>query len=620
MVISEGTMFRVLGLPPAPAPGETVPDGYQKLILTSSFGCTVRVGATEVVVPRDSAVIVTIPADTATTLIADRPFAARSMQDLEGNGEMALHVPYRTFNTAYHPFSWWQDSYGIDGQEPTNVAARTIIIAGDEPTMIRQIRRSSYSDRRLDPNEVWVLDEFVRPNGSRDSTTDPTGYSFTSDRPFWVVSGHPKAGVLRYPDGLPPIGPYARPATRSRGNLHDAMLPSTMAGTVFVTAPLLYSPTRLRGLDLSGQGIGDDRGDVIRFIALFDSTVIRATTAGGEQVMTRIDAGQRWSATAVESATVWTTSRPVMCAQYGKSYGRITSQAQNPEDDPSVDAGMPLLQSVPDTAHWVDHGVFTSPEETLNFMNVVCRSSDAADIRVDGRPLTSTLRRHDIPGTPFTSFSGLILAGRHVIEVTRTDARFCAWTYGSLDGLQLGRIYGSVVAVDHALPCDDTLFVQAAASADTALFTFRVAGPASGCAAIAYAFVETIDGGQWERRSDTLIITRTTPGERVRGTALFATESGRFERRSFLLDGTSSVDADGSTMMIGPNPASDMLHVSMREGAPLPDRIDVVDMFGRIVHTEHPHGVRRITIDLSDLPSGTYGIIAGSSRGRFIVR
>lgn len=547
MLLTEGLAFRIAAIVPSLAPAETIPPNALTLYLTSRKGARVTVNGSDIVdvVPNDVTIVRVNDLESVVTLRGDRPFAVSSYQDLYGNGEQAWHLPTYAWGTSYRPFQWWQDSYGLNGLITTNMSGMQIL-AGERGATVTIEQEPMDRTEVLPPYGSTTVFEYFEDGLTRNTNSDPTGRLVTSDQPIAVVSGHPKAAVLRFPEGLPPIGEYARAASRSRGNLHDAMLPTELSGSYFITVPLLYTPTRIRGFMLEEQGIEDDHGDVIRFIALEDSTVI---TSMSDTIPwhtdTLMNAGDTWYAPRVEQATVWYASKRVMCAHYGKSFGRIISQADRPDLDPTVDAGLPLLMNVPSITQWTDYATFMAPESTANFVNVVCLAKDEWDIRIDGRPIASVLRKHTIGSTPYVAYSGLIPPGMHTLHTFKEDVRFGAWTYGSLDGLQLGKIYGAVASMDLALPCEDTIVVTQETTPDSIVFTYR-ADTRSGsdndtCAQIAMVYLDRCNGGTATVSDTSVIVRRTTPTTMVDGVVVFVTRSGRYLRRPFHLDGTTSV-------------------------------------------------------------------------------
>jgi hypothetical protein len=397
-----------------------------------------------------------------------------------------------------------------------------------------------------------------------------------------------------------------------RSNFHDAMLPDVMAGQLFVTAPLIYSPTRLRGTDQSGIGVEDDRGDVVRFAGITDGTVVRRN---GDSVAT-IDGGGSWMATSCEEAVVWTTSQPALCAQYGKSYARITSQASRPEDDPSTDAGLPLLQVVPSMDRAVASASFVALPGFTNAITVVGTVDALNTLTLDDQPLGKASPVRRIGTSEWGYVSTYVTDGVHHVHTTDATQRFLLWTYGSIDGLQPARIYGSIASMDMAWECADSVVATVATSADTVMITFGVTAPGrSSCAGIALAYAERCDGGVVKLRGDTMTITRATPTTMVDGVAVFAARSGRSLRVPFHLDGTTSIQDDRSSSRA--RVRDGILHITSAE--PIATPIVMHDVTGAVVLTRPVPDERDVSVDVGSVARGVYVVSFNGRTHRLIV-
>ena len=163
----------------------------------------------------------------------------------------------------------------------------------------------------------------------------------------------------------------------------------------------------------------------------------------------------------------WESNKPIMMGHYGKSYAKILKTSINKSGEstqghPTVESGMPMLQVVPSVDRWTTYGVFKSPEGMDNFFNIAFDSKDSAKIKIDGKTLSSAFgsSMRFLPGTPYAYIRTPIASGDHVVQSESDDIKFVAWTYGSLDGLQQGRAYGTPVSIDLAIPCPDSLVVN----------------------------------------------------------------------------------------------------------------------------------------------------------------
>ena len=152
--------------------------------------------------------------------------------------------------------------------------------------------------------------------------------------------------------------------------------------------------------------------------------------------------------------------------QYGKSWANIKPPAirgggEETQGHPTVESGMPMMEYVPSTDRWASYGAFYSAEGMDNFFNIAFKSDEGSKIKVDGRSLSGGFGGSvkKLVGTPYSYIRTKIGAGDHTVETTEDGVRFAAWTYGSLDGLNQGRAYGTPVSIDLAIACDDSLTV-----------------------------------------------------------------------------------------------------------------------------------------------------------------
>lgn len=610
MVLSEGLHYRVATIVPHVAPGESPLGTTVRCVLTSRTGSRVTFNGTSVVVPAQGSIDVTVPMTQAIAFVGTQPFALATYQDGFGHGEAARHLPSYAWGTTYRPFLWWQDEFGLTSEQPTVTTSAVAIVADSADTRVTMTLGTTQRDTTLQAGEMWYIQLPTEPGRSRNDSTDYTGSAaIESTRPIAVVSGHEKASVLRHPNSMPKSGNYERAATRGRGNLHDAMLPTHHAGKVFITTPILYTPTRLRGRDLSLIDVEDDRGDLIRFIALEDSTIITSQSSNVlSNVDTMLHAGQSWYASHVEIATLWLATKPVLCAQYGKSYAYITWQSTQPLDDPSTDAGMPQLQIVPSTVQWVDHAVVRTPGDVSNFLSLVCTASNAPAILIDGKPIATMLRKHTIGDSPYLAFDGTVTPGEHRITTTSSTARFGAWTYGSLDGLTVGRIYGASTGIDLAQQCNGEPTLRVTSHSDSIEITYGLADTSEACLATAMTYFEICNGCAINERPQGFVVRRTQSDVRVEGVVRTVATNGMYRRAAFALDGTVGVATPSAKPRVAPNPADDFVVITGNDAQPLRGTYRVWSQIGQCVREVVARELTQLYVDLSDLAQGVYVI------------
>jgi len=419
---------------------------------------------------------------------SDKPISVTTYQAWQGNGEMARHLPVEGWGKAYYSMNFYQDRYGTDAN-PKYRPSQILIMADRDQTVVTytptvdteggseapSTRKGSSQTVTLEKGETFLIKSKIFPLQNKEWTSDLSGTLIKSNKPIGVVSGHTKVGIMRYPDVLPPTGMFAAEAHFVRNNVHDAMLPFEMAGTRFVTAPVMYTATRVTGVAGTEFGIDDDRGDVIRVVATEDNTTVKSMRQDGsglKNVSLLKKKGDWYVETSLQEATYWETDKPVTMGQYGKSYakvlppGGLVNDVEGKKDDetqghPTVVSGMPMLQYIPSVDRWVEYGVFYSPEGMDNFFNITFKTSEIGKIKVDGKLLNSfSGAMRPLQGTEFSYIRTAIGTGDHVVESVDPTVKWAAWNYGSLDGLAQGRAYGTPVAIDMAIPCDDSLDVE----------------------------------------------------------------------------------------------------------------------------------------------------------------
>ncbi|MBU3679471.1 MAG: hypothetical protein FGM32_07685 [Candidatus Kapabacteria bacterium] len=588
--LTTGTHFLVGFLHPDRAPGEPLADSSYRIIVTAEKGARVAVGSRVFAVEPNVPFEVKLPVTTVVDVTSDRPITVVSRQVMLGNGEQSWHLPVTAWGTIYRPFAWWTDRHGLDSASLMYSSAQRLIIAAHNGTKVTVQTIRGVIDTTLDAGQWWLVKEGIDTASYRNTTSDPTGLLITATKPVGVISGHAKAAVLAYPDGLPMTGPYARSANRCRGNLQDAMLPATMGGTEFVTVPMIYTPTRERGLDLRDQGIGDDRGDVVRFVALEDSTaVMRITSTGTADTVAILSRGSSWMGPRVEQSTLWQTSRPTLCAQYGKSYGHITSQTVRPEDDPSTDAGMPLLMTVPGTDRWSNHATLQTFSETFNALSLTVRTADLPVIRINGIAASAWGKHSAITGSPFTTMRLVLPHGAYTITAD-SGRTFCCWTYGSLDGFQLGRIYGSIAGMDLRNICADSVSLLVNISTDSASAIALVSSSGTPCSEIAMLYLDDPINIDWERRDSVLVMRHRDKRASASGNVVAVSTSGRRITQHVSFTATSVVDLDDKDKPRVHHDRTTNTIVVSHLGYSSDDRVSVFSLDGRCLYESSVSG------------------------------
>lgn len=601
----EGLEFIVGFIHPERAPGEPASmDAYQ-LIISSIRGATVTIGGGQVVtIAPGAAKSVSIDSCDIIRVTSDRPIAVSSRILMSGNGEQTTHMPTYAWGTSYYGFSWWTDRYGLDTK--TYSTGKRLVIARENGTRITYTVDGFEESIELDSGEYAYLSKPLDTMQLRSNSSDPTSDRISSSKPICVISGHPKVALVNHPDAYPATGPYARALTRSRGTLMEAMIPIAMAGHWFITAPFQYSPTRKRGLDLTSDGISPDRGDVVRFVITKDSTVLTHRDATGTYVLGEFMAGSVHTQLVTEGVNEWHASKPVLCAQYGKSYAHITSQATLPEDDPSTDAGLPMMVCIPSMDRWIQRSIVSVPDGLFSIITVATRPEHIKHIMLNGKPMYPQARVESLASTEMV-LRYMASPGTHTITVSDTGARFMAYTYGTADGLNLCQAYASNTGFDLSMPCNDSIVFTTTYNGDTASCAVRVTSQdscyAEGAALkyIANSFNCIIQEGV-----NDFIIHRNNPKDSAFADVVAVSYSGnqKLERVVFA---TTTVASDNRSIdvTVRPIPASEKLVVTVQADTPTPHTVRLHSPFGILVRKTIAFE-NEFSLDVQDFASGTY--------------
>jgi hypothetical protein len=441
-------------------------------------------------------------------IVSDRPVSVSTDQLWSGNGDRARHLPVVAWGTSYYTMNFYQDQFGT-AQTKFRRPAQILVIAAYDSTVVTyhpthqteggedapSTAPGDSSTVVLNIGETFLIKGSIDTARSRDFSTDLSGTRIEANKPIGVVSGHTKVGIMRYPDQLPFSGPWVASAHFVRNNVHDAMIPNSLAGKEFVTVPCMYTPTRVTGRVPPDSGVDDDRGDVIRIVALEANTTVRMLQANGTDTVVAFVLDQPGATeinTGVEHATYWTSDKPVLMGQYGKSWANLVPRKnvfkdETPQGHPTVEAGMPMLQSVPPINRWFSHTTFSSRSGTDTYLNMAFRLSDLDKLYIDGRTLSKAFPGaiQPLPGTPYAYLRSGLGSGDHVLESADPSVFFAAWNYGSLDGMNQGTAYGVPLGVSWAQPCGDTLITSDTVTCGNVYISCSSQSSEANCAGIA---------------------------------------------------------------------------------------------------------------------------------------
>lgn len=492
------------------------------------------------------------------SIVSERPISVEAFQSWLGNGESDRHLPISAWGTSYYTMNLYQDRFGVSTAYQHRPGQILIISAEDETTVtfVTTVDTEGHPTHGgaakgvpksiiLQKGETYLIKAKITTDKYRSDSTDLSGTYIVSNKPIAVISGHTKGAIMRMPDILPPTGQFAAKAHFVRNNLHDVMLPIEFAGTSFVTVPCMYTPTRVVGQNATGIGIENDRGDVIRFVGITNNTLVKRMKKDGsgfDDVFT-LQRGETKILPAEESACLWTSSSPILMGQYGKSYAKILPPVMakdqggdEAQGHPTIESGMPMLQMIPPIDRWINEAVFDAPEGMDNFFNIVFKNTEITQIFFDGRSLSTAFggAKRLLTGTEYAYIRTPFGSGKHVVTTSDSNIRWTAWSYGSLDGLQQGRAYGSPLGVDYTRTCNDSLSITTAPSCNTLSGSFNVHGDS--CAGMAMIYLTSASNAQLQAididmigsKNATFAISKVDKTKPSTATIRGVTLSGRF--------------------------------------------------------------------------------------------
>ncbi len=387
-------------------------------------------------------------------LTSTEPISLTVFVSYRWSGEAYRVIPAVWLGKSYRTLNLYQDE--TDEIKPSQI----VITATQDKTSITYV--PSCNTQKVKKGKIGQItlnkgQTFLIHNEKRSSYThidgDLTGTLITADKPIAVISGHTKGAFPRYSKQM-----FGRPANFMRNMLIDMLLPEELLGTEYVSAPILYTYRYVRNID------PDDVGDLIRFVAIKDKTIIQQMLQDGtgyKTVSKSLKAGEYFELTNMELSAAYKSNFPVLVGQYGKAWRNqfITmdiDKGENPDNPSRNGCGM-MMVLVP-KERWCSYAVFNSPNGLDNFMYMTFRAADENALTFDNVPLRTKfgVGIKAVPGTEYSYVAAQISAGDHTIE----GAPFAAYAYGNWDYTKDGFAYGYPIGLNMATPCDDSLLLE----------------------------------------------------------------------------------------------------------------------------------------------------------------
>jgi hypothetical protein len=404
-----------------------------------------------------------IPHNLGIHITSDDPVSITVYLSYRWSGEAFRVIPLDWLGKEYVTLNLYQDE--TDEKKP----AQILVVATQDNTEVtytptfdtEKCNKGNQRTVTLNQGQTFLILGKLTNGLTQNWSSDLTGTYLKATKPIAVISGHTKGAFPLYYVGERLLW---GDANFSRNMLCDMMWPVELLGTEYISAPLKYND-RPRGQ----SGVQDDNGDLIRFVAAYDSTKIYQMRQDGSGLMgisRTMKRGEWTNITNQEIPAYYRSNKPVLVGHYGKTWwltagmmGPITKKDDQPQNPMRSGQGMLLVLAPID--HWCSYAIFRSPSDIDNFIYLTFRYADRDNLYFDGQKIVSTFGGgiKTINGTDYAYITEPVAAADHWIE-GRNGAEFAAYAYGNWDYEKDGFAYGYPIGINYADQCPDSLSVE----------------------------------------------------------------------------------------------------------------------------------------------------------------
>lgn len=414
-------------------------------------------------------------AKVAYEVTSDVPISVNTRRLWAGGGEEVHVLPVDHLGQEYRAISMPLDAYGntfvtgfiavvgtVDGTKVTVMSKLKLI----DPNTGSALKENEAHTLTLDAGEVMMFDHVMDTNKVHTPEQDLTGTLVTADNPVGVLSGHLKGSAFTRYRLIFPTGNIREPAHYIRNGIAEMLPPTTMADTVFAATPFMYTNERV-GYKHHDSADCMVLGDIVRFVATENNTFIYKNYGGSPNrvLLGVIERGEMLTDSSLfEGASYW-SSKPVLAAQYGRSYARIgmfkveKDGGEHVQGHPLTQSGMPSMAMLVPESRWVTSAVWNITEGMDNFVSIVFRTGDAKSITYNGSPLLENNAVKVIKNTVYSQLTVPVTSVMNIVQATADGVRFNVLPQNSLDGLQQGRAMAMPTGFDVAAPGKDSIII-----------------------------------------------------------------------------------------------------------------------------------------------------------------
>jgi hypothetical protein len=411
-------------------------------------------------------------------LVSNDPISVIVASNWRSTGAIYKALPVEMLGKNYATLNLYQD------KTEENRPAQILIVATKDETVVRwklprAVKASTElgeSSVTLRQGETYLIQLKTDDKYHQNIQADLTGTLVTANKPIAVISGHTKGAMARYEGAF-----YAMRTDMVRNMQIEMMLPLEIAGTEYMTVPRIIENRTLNKWP-------DDIGDMIRFVAAEDGTVIKQMRQNGDGLYERnvpLKAGEFFEITNMEDAAYYTSNKPVIVGQYMKAWLQHAYEKKGDNPLGHVSSGAGELINITPTNAWPSYAQFHSPDKNNNYVNITFRTDEANKIKFDGKTLQQYFgsKIKKFQGTDFSYAAKAISDGDHVIE----GGKFAAYAYGNWDAIDYHNYaYGYPVGINFAIKCDDEIKLAGDPQCGNVQGIVNVGPDKSDCAGLLY--------------------------------------------------------------------------------------------------------------------------------------
>jgi len=418
---------------------------------------------------------------------SDQPVSLVVYISWNWTGEAFRIVPEDWLGTEYYTLNLYNDWVNMyDHPSPPGGSFRDhpgqiLIVATEDNTQVtytpttdtRLVKVGASKTITMNKGETYLIFSKIDPFKRQWESTDLSGTRIQANKKIAVYSGHTKGVFPKYN----PSYYHGLKADFARNMLFDSMWPIELLGKEYVTVPNMYS-NQWNEREYQGKH-ENERGDLVRFVATRDNTIIWEVNASGEEVplWTRLKRGEYRDLQNQETPGHFRSNYPVLVGQYGKGWfwwsGNIVykeGEESDKEDElqnPSR-CGQGMLYCVTPVEQWSNYAGFISVVNVNNHVTIVFKTGDEEKIvyREGDKTNTETLKQKFSSGIKKIGSSGYsyvrtkVSEGNNSVESIDPSAKFAVYAYGNQDAYKDGFAYGYPTNVNYFTPCEDTIIVN----------------------------------------------------------------------------------------------------------------------------------------------------------------